>query len=252
MHVDGWTLALQAINFLILVLLLRHFLYRPVLAAIDRRRAEAGRMLDDAAAAAAQAEAVRREAAAARAGLDAEAQRLRAAARAAADREAEARLARARAETDALLADARKRLEEERQAALATLRARAVGLAGGMATALLRTAAPGAAVEPFLARVCGRLDALPEAERRSLRAQAAEGVRIVTASPLDAAAQARCRAALLDALGVDGPVAFADDQALLAGVEVHFTHTVIRDSWRDALERLGLEVDGHADALERA
>ncbi|MEO0035300.1 MAG: synthase, partial [Pseudomonadota bacterium] len=38
MSLDWSSLALQTVNFLVLVWLLQRFLYRPVLAAIDRRR----------------------------------------------------------------------------------------------------------------------------------------------------------------------------------------------------------------------
>jgi F-type H+-transporting ATPase subunit b len=40
MQFDWWTLALQTVNFLILVWLLHRFLYKPVLGIVDARRAE--------------------------------------------------------------------------------------------------------------------------------------------------------------------------------------------------------------------
>ena len=40
MRFDWWTLALQTVNFAVLVWLLHRFLYKPVLRAIDARRAE--------------------------------------------------------------------------------------------------------------------------------------------------------------------------------------------------------------------
>ena len=40
MHFDWWTLALQTVNFAILVWLLQRFLYKPVLRMVDARRAE--------------------------------------------------------------------------------------------------------------------------------------------------------------------------------------------------------------------
>lgn len=56
MHINWWTLALQAINVLILIWLLSRFLYRPVVAAIAARQAAADKLLADAAAAKALAE----------------------------------------------------------------------------------------------------------------------------------------------------------------------------------------------------
>ncbi|MFY9876825.1 MAG: ATPase, partial [Rhodomicrobium sp.] len=48
MHLDWWTIALQTINFAILVWLLNRFLYKPVLRVIDARKAEVHRQYDDA------------------------------------------------------------------------------------------------------------------------------------------------------------------------------------------------------------
>ena len=38
MKLDGWRFALQIVNFLVLVWLLQHFLYRPARRALDRRK----------------------------------------------------------------------------------------------------------------------------------------------------------------------------------------------------------------------
>ncbi|HEY0837285.1 MAG TPA: hypothetical protein VGE72_25455, partial [Azospirillum sp.] len=85
MHLDGWTLLLQAINFLVLVWLLRHFLYRPVLAVIAERQAATERVRTQAEAIRQEADGMRRGLEDARAGLSAERDRLLAAARAEAE-----------------------------------------------------------------------------------------------------------------------------------------------------------------------
>ena len=59
MTFDWWTLALQAVNFIVLVWILAHFLFRPVSRIIAERQAAAHAALDD-------AEAMRTEAKAAR------------------------------------------------------------------------------------------------------------------------------------------------------------------------------------------
>ncbi|MEZ5703229.1 MAG: hypothetical protein R3E42_16625 [Burkholderiaceae bacterium] len=38
MHIDGWTLLLQAINLAVLLVLLRWLLYKPLMAVIDQRQ----------------------------------------------------------------------------------------------------------------------------------------------------------------------------------------------------------------------
>ena len=45
MDFDWTTFALEAVNFLILVWILKHFFYRPVLAVIEARRAESEKNL---------------------------------------------------------------------------------------------------------------------------------------------------------------------------------------------------------------
>ncbi len=59
MLIDWFTVGAQALNFLILVWLLRHFLYRPVLAAIEAREKKVTAKLVDAAAREAQAQSER-------------------------------------------------------------------------------------------------------------------------------------------------------------------------------------------------
>src|SRR3546814_5264938 len=72
MQLDGWTLALQTVNFAVLVWLLQRFLYRPVLRLLDARRAQDAQR--DAAAELARAEAQRElaDAKAQREGIDGE------------------------------------------------------------------------------------------------------------------------------------------------------------------------------------
>jgi hypothetical protein len=64
MKIDWWTLGLQAVNALVLIWLLAHFLFRPVVDAIAARQKAAGELLADAKAAKAAAESERERAAA--------------------------------------------------------------------------------------------------------------------------------------------------------------------------------------------
>lgn len=130
MTLDWITVAAQLVNFLVLVWLLKRFLYRPVLDGIDAREAEiAARM--------AEARQIRETAEAARAEHRAETERLRAAR----DDALEHARAEAAAERDTLLAQARARLVREREARAAEraeeARAYTEGLQQTGATALL-------------------------------------------------------------------------------------------------------------------
>ena len=48
MRIDWWTLGLQTVNVLILVAILAHFLFRPVIAIMEERRAAAAKLMSDA------------------------------------------------------------------------------------------------------------------------------------------------------------------------------------------------------------
>src|SRR5260370_33352151 len=64
MKIDWWTLGLQAVNAIVLIWLLAHFLFRPVVNAIAAPQTAAGQLLADAKAAKAAADSERDKAAA--------------------------------------------------------------------------------------------------------------------------------------------------------------------------------------------
>lgn len=103
MSIDWITVAAQIANFLVLVWLLRRFLYRPILDGIDAREAEIERRMQEAVLAREKAEAAEQERLAQVRALNARQ----------ADIAEEVRK-KAEAERDTLLADAHKRLEQER------------------------------------------------------------------------------------------------------------------------------------------
>src|SRR3954469_8457888 len=185
MHIDGWTLILQAANFLVLVWLLRRFLYRPVLAVIDQRRQATDAVLAEAAAARTAAETMRRDLEAQRAAAGADRDRLIEAAHAQAEAERAALLDKARQEADAVLADARTHIERERRDAGTALRDRAGRLAVAIAQRLVQSIAPegDGAADPFLGRICTVLQELPGNERAAILDQIRGNglVRVITA-----------------------------------------------------------------------
>ena len=109
MQIDWWTLGLQAVNALVLIWLLAHFLFRPVVDAIAARQKAAGQLLADAKAAKAAAEGERDKAAAETARLAEHRSEALKAGEAEAATEKSAILAEARAEADKLRAAAKPR-----------------------------------------------------------------------------------------------------------------------------------------------
>lgn len=238
MHPDWWTIALQILNFAILVWLLHRFLYKPVLAMIDARKAEVRRQFDAAKDADAKARAALAEIEARRAGIAAE--REAAMKQAAAEAQALAETRRAQAERDAaaLLDATRKTLATERDAALAEARLLALDLGTGFAQKLLADIPPALRAEAWIERIEAHLKGLPASEREALARQLAAGaeLRVVTASALAPEIAAQWQARLRQALGVAGSAAFAADASLIAGADLYFPDTILRFSWRDTLD----------------
>ena len=241
MHIDLWTLGLQAINVLVLVWLLARFLFRPVAAMVAQRREATGALLADAEAARAKAQAEAAAITQQREGLVAEADGLRAAARQYAAAERASQLAQARAEADRVRADGEAALARERGQLQAALEARACTLAVDIARRLLDRLPSGAITTALAGMLADDLAALPPAERDLLVA-APDGLEVVTATALDAADKAAVVAALTRALGAPPAPAFRVDPGLLGGIELRGPHMRIRNSWRSDLDRIAGEL----------
>lgn len=245
MKLDLWTLTLQAINFAVLVLLLRRFLYRPVIRAIDARKAQTEQAMNEATAAKSGAEHARAELAAERAELHGSRDKLLADGRAELAAERERELEAARREADAVHAAARQKLADEALEVRAEVRHHAVDLALELSSAILRGSASPAVAEALVEQATDRLAELPAAELERLRAQIASGsiLEIVTAPALPASAEAHVRARLAERFGTAAHIEFASDDQLIAGAELRLPSTVITLSWRDALERARKELE---------
>jgi F-type H+-transporting ATPase subunit b len=250
MHFDWSTLALQTVNFAILVWLLHRYLYRPVLALVDARRAEIDK--DYAAARAAEADAKARLAAIENQRAALAAERSAVLQKAAADAEAAAAARRAQAEREAaaLLDSARKNLASERDQALAEARRLALDLGAEIARRLLAEMPMQLRAEAWLARIVESLTALSPAKRAELGGQLTNGQHLtaVTASALPEDAQRAWQDRLRRALGDHIEIDFRVDPQLVAGTELHFPNAVLRFSWQSALAamRAEIEADGNA------
>jgi F-type H+-transporting ATPase subunit b len=234
-----WTTAiLEAVNFLVLVWLLKHFFYRPVLAVIEKRRAESERVLVDADARRHEAETLKTEYASR---LD-EAARQRDLAVAKLDEEIAAERARrleaVRAEADA---------ERERRQTLAArdagehqaaLERQALGVAARFAGRLFdRLAGPeleakliGLALDDLAATSPEKLDTL----RAALR-DADAAIDVASAHPLDAARRAAIADALAKIAGQPLQPAFREDATLKAGLRITAGAWVLMANLRDEL-----------------
>jgi F-type H+-transporting ATPase subunit b len=254
MRIDWWTLALQAANFLVLVWLLQHFLYRPVLGIIAERQQQSEAVIAEANAARAAVEQLRAELEQQRGTIAKERDQTLEQAHAAASADAQRLLEKARADADRQGAEERQRLTRERAEATEALRQEASALALTIARRLLADAATPGFDGPFVERLLARLRGLDEPERRVLASQLADGapLQLVTAGPLAPSARAIFQDQLRAALGADTVVEFAQDAALIAGAELHFPHTILRHSWQHSLEEIAAELRHDGGTAGRA
>lgn len=249
----SWTtFALQAVNFLILVWLLKRFLFKPVANLVTQRKASISRAQSEAERAQRAADQARKDLEAQRAELDQQRQALIDQTRAQLADERAAMIEAARGEVEKLKAAARQQLDEERHSAGRELFAHTVQTAVELASQLLRQVAQAPLDQPFLEQALERLDRLAANERADLLGQLArdggQQLVVTTAHPLDADSQAKWRAALSGRLGEAVRIVFTADQELIAGVRLGFPHATLRFSWRDNLTHAQSELIEHGQA----
>ena len=232
------TFALQAVNFLVLVLLLKRFLFKPLGAIVARRKEEISRALAEAAAARQSAEQARKDFESRQAQVEAQRQAVVDQGRAQLADERSKMIETARSEIEQLKSAALKRVDEERDSAAREVFDRSVQIAISLAQRLLQPFAGPRAEELLLDRVLDHLDHLAAAERAALLGQfGRDGGQLVvtTAYPLASEGESKWRAALGERLGGRPQIAFAIDRSLIAGAELKFPHAILRFSWRDSL-----------------
>lgn len=240
MTLDWFTLAAQVINFVVLLVLLRAFLYKPILQVMREREEgiEAIRAEAEAAreAARGEIEALRSE----RANLDRtrrerlaeielEGETLRETRRAAVEREAQA--------LRTALADA---LQRDREQAFALLRRRNAELVLEELDAALRTLADASLEERAAAVFRQRVQALDPDTRERLRdATRSAPPLVATAFEPSDEARAELRTAVQELLGADAEPRFVRDERLTFGVSLTVGGMRVDGSAAGRLEALG-------------
>jgi F-type H+-transporting ATPase subunit b len=250
MPFDWWTLALQTVNFAVLVWLLHRFLYKPVLRAIDARRDEIARQYAVATAAEAEAREKVAAIAAERQAIAAEREAMLSAAVAQANDVGETIRAKAKRDADDLLDGARRTLAQERDQALAEARHVALDLGAEAARRVLAAAPEARMTDAGLEPIERHLAALSKPEMTALLRQVGNGtgVRVVTAAALPSEAAEAWRNRLQRAVGAAIDVAFAVDPALISGAELYFPGAVLRFSGQSQLIALRREIESHDHA----
>ena len=244
MQIDWWTLGLQTVNALVLIWLLAHFLFRPVVDAIATRQRAAGQLLADAQAAKAAAQREREKATAETAQLAEHRSEALKAAEAEAATVKSALLATARAEADKLRAAAKTEIEAERRTEALAAEDRAGRLAVDIATKLLDRLPQEARVAAFIDGIATGLAKLPEGTRASIGADGTS-IRLTAARAATPQEVEACRKAIAGVLGHPVLVEVTVEPTLIAGLELEAPHAVVRNSFRADLVRLKSELVHH-------
>ena len=251
MLIDWFTVVAQGINFLILMWLMRRFLYQPVLDAIDRRESRIAAELADADARKVEAHEERDEFQRKSRALDAERADLMRLAQDDADQEGQRLLEEARLAAAALDVRHRVALESQANELHQTLARRAQSEIFAIAGQVLGELA-GASVEEratvvFTQRL-GELDDATRAELVDAIGDATVPGRIRSAFELDEGQRAAVQVAFREALSVDLELVFETAPDLVSGIE--FSCNGKKVSWNIA-DYLAALQSGAAEVLGR-
>ena len=248
MELNWSTFVLEIINFLVLIWILKRFLYKPVLGVIARRRAEIEKTMTDAEALQANAEKMKQQFEGRLAKWDQERQQ----ARDALAREIDAERARKMEELQTALEQEREkaRVAETRRQTDALHKMEETALAQGarFATRLLEQAAGPETEVRLVEMVITELSRLPAERITALRnsyGKAAETIDVVSAFPLADDQRDRLEQALSSIADQNIPVRFEQNNEVLAGVRIAVGTWILSANLRDELK--GFAVLAHGE-----
>jgi F-type H+-transporting ATPase subunit b len=233
------TFVLEIINFLVLVWILKRFLYKPVLDMIARRRAGIDKTLADAKALQEEAEQLQEQYEGRLASWEKERQK----ARETLSRELDAERANKLAALHTVLEREREKTrvaEARRQAdALARMEETALQQGARFATRLLEETAGPETQARLVEYVLNELTRLPEERLVALRSgfgMGSEEVIVASAFELPDKQQQRLRKTIASIAGTDMPIRFEQDSDLLSGVRISIGAWVLGANLRDELD----------------
>ncbi|HEY0340543.1 MAG TPA: hypothetical protein VGC34_07055 [Steroidobacteraceae bacterium] len=255
MLIDWFTVGAQALNFLILVWLLKRFLYKPVLAAIDAREKSVAAKIEDATARAAKAQAEREELRQRSEALNREREGLLHKATDEAAAERQRLIEAARQDSQLLRAKLTQALADERVELGHQLSARTQAEVLAVARRALADLAGASLEERMIEVFIAHLRELPQARRLALAgagidpgtdtAPGATGTvvqartaMVRSAFELPAAGRARIEAAIHECVGANVAIRFETSPGLVCGVELTMDGVKLAWSIADYLSSL--------------
>ena len=241
MQVDWFTVVAQIVNFLVLVALLKRFLYGPIVRAMDDRERSIAARMAEAEEKTRQAE---EEAAAYRRQRD-DLERRRQQTLAQAEREAHERrramIDSARQEVDALEHQWRDAIRRERESFLSDMRQRAGERICAITARIMRDLAGEDLQDHIVAVFLNRLQSLGDDDRRMLRAAVADSTSTLTVrSAFTIPEETRHRvASVLEPDYGQGTIRFETSDDLICGIEIRAGGHKVGWNVRDYLDALG-------------
>ncbi len=236
MQLDGFTVAAQIMNFLILVWLLKRFLYGPITQTIAARQQQIAAALEQAQHQMQQAEAEKQEYQARQTELEVQREAWLAQVQQEVAVQRESWLAAAQREVDTLRADGLIAWQREQTENQHLLQQEAVHRLTAAIRHALRAMADAELELQMIKPLLARLNTLAIDERAVLVQAAQGGCTITTTFPLDPALQAQWRTALGDWLGSEVPFRFHHDPNAACGITLNMPG-----------HRLAWTLDGYLD-----
>ena len=239
MELDWTTVALEIVNFLVLVWILKRFLYRPVLQVVERRRADIEATLNEAR----EREQATEELRAQFENRLAEWQQDKQAARDELQREIRHQRSRAMDELRQTLGAERERasvIDQRQQREREEVRQRAaLQLGARFASKLLRDLSGPQLEARIVELVCSELAVLPDRRQSALRRAVSDdtdAIQVHSAFTLDDAQRRTLSQALQKFLGREITLSFTQEPELIAGLRLSIGDWVLEANLRDELK----------------
>jgi len=259
MQVDSFTFIAQIVNFLILVLLLRRFLYGPIVAAMDERQRLVDLAQSEAAASKLAADAEARQCKAQREELQAQRQSLLVEAEQDAQGRRKELVRKARTEVGEQQRRWLDALRQDKEAFLKELKSKAGEQLWKLAERAMADLASKDLEEHIVNRFIARLGELEDDERDAFRKSCSDGgVSVLSAFELESDTKRSLEAAVKEHLIGGAKVDFQLDSEIIAGIEIKTpgykfgwsVHDYLQDLEDELQDLLELEVSRQASVSE--
>lgn len=249
MQIDWITVSAQIVNFLILVWLLKRFLYQPVIEMMQRREQRISDRLDEAGQREEQADQKAQCYAQKTEELEERREELLKEAKEEAGKEKEQMLEAARGEVDELREGWKQQVREEKADFLKNLRQQAADAIEALAGKALSDLADVDLEEQIVRTFIRQLKSLDKEQRRAM-AQAADTVRVASSFELEPALRSRLTRAVHEHLAADAEVEYRQSDRLLCGIEMSSEDHRLGWSLADYMERLEARIEDAFEPVE--